>query len=122
MAKDLYFLIKATLINLLLGKSSFNYRLAILNYNIAYLCFTQNVIISLDKCSETLEALAMLCEAPNLGSSRLPKGQVFHLEVEDVIDSHLQLSQRPWEVVDIGFDDELWDLIDQDVDLDALDA
>jgi hypothetical protein len=67
--------------------------------------------------------LAMLCESPNLGYNRRPsKGHVFLLEVEDVIESHLQLSQRPWEVVDVVIEDELWDLIDQDVDLDALDA
>ncbi|KAG0229219.1 hypothetical protein BGW41_003159 [Actinomortierella wolfii] len=46
---------------------SFAMGLAMLNYNIAYLCYTQGVYIPLKKAPNTLENLLACCQSPNLG-------------------------------------------------------
>ncbi|KAF9203748.1 hypothetical protein BGZ49_006082 [Haplosporangium sp. Z 27] len=47
--------------------SSFTAGLAYLNYNIAYLCHSQGVHVSLGNAANTLENLLACCKAPNLG-------------------------------------------------------
>ncbi|KAI9193417.1 UV radiation resistance protein and autophagy-related subunit 14-domain-containing protein [Polychytrium aggregatum] len=46
---------------------SFTVGLSMLNYNIAYLCFSQGVEISLQQLPNTLENLVLCCQAPSLG-------------------------------------------------------
>jgi hypothetical protein len=46
---------------------SFLVGMAVLNYNLAFLCFSQGVEISLEKTTATLDLLAGLCESPQLG-------------------------------------------------------
>ncbi|KAG0266382.1 hypothetical protein DFQ27_009823 [Actinomortierella ambigua] len=46
---------------------SFAMGLAMLNYNIAYLCYSQGVTISLKKAPNTLENLLACCQSPDLG-------------------------------------------------------
>ncbi|KAI8987459.1 UV radiation resistance protein/autophagy-related protein 14 [Mycotypha africana] len=41
--------------------------MAMLNYNLAYLCYTQNVKIPLSQVANTLQSLMACCRAPNLG-------------------------------------------------------
>ena len=61
--------------------------LATLNYNIAYLCCTQNVDILLEDCCDTLEMLAKLCGSPSLGKS-VSRNLAF--ELIDVLEFHQQ--------------------------------
>jgi hypothetical protein len=58
--------------------------LAIINYNIVYICFTQNVNIPLERSTNTLDNIALLCQAPELGKIRkngfqLEQSQVMNL-------------------------------------------
>ncbi|KAJ3335677.1 hypothetical protein HDU91_002077, partial [Kappamyces sp. JEL0680] len=104
------------------NSDSFVVGFSVLNYNLAYLCASQDVPVPLDRTSATLDLLACLCEAPNLGSPG-PKTLPLEYDVQDVIDFHIQLSQRPWEVIDMSDDvdevsrqGDVWDVVDMEAE------
>jgi hypothetical protein len=45
----------------------FIHGMAMLNYNIAYICHTQGVKIPLNQIANTLQGLMAICRAPGLG-------------------------------------------------------
>ncbi|GES74180.1 hypothetical protein RCL_jg4569.t1 [Rhizophagus clarus] len=65
--------------------------MAMLNYNIAYLCHTQGIEIPYHKVPHTLHNLSLCCSAPNLGRyghltalNRIPD-QSFNLDFQEVV-------------------------------------
>ncbi|KAL2916265.1 hypothetical protein HK105_204021 [Polyrhizophydium stewartii] len=84
--------------------------LALLNYDIVYLCYTQGVIIPLERSVYLLENLAACCQAPELGREfeRLrgrprEEAHLFHLEASMVIQLHAACwsTGKPWELVTV---------------------
>jgi len=70
---------------------SFTVGMAMLNYNIAYLCHTQGIEIPYHKVPHTLHNLFLCCNASNLGRyghltalNRIPD-QSFNLDFQDVV-------------------------------------
>lgn len=71
-----------------LNKNEFIVALSLLNYNIAYLCFTQSVFIALDRVHETLNNLAECCQSSQLGCSLDSTfGSTFDLDIDQCIQS-----------------------------------
>ena len=76
---------------------------AALNFNIAWLCTTQGLSITMSNISNTLLLLAMLCEAPDLGTSHPFHYYDHHsllFDLEEVVAVHMEEAAKPWEVVD----------------------
>jgi hypothetical protein len=89
--------------------------MSILNYNIAYLCHTQQISIPLDQTHETLEMLAKCCSSSELGKNSGAQTPSFDVELEHVIEHHRTMTQsKPWELLhmdeDVGSDQ--WDVIE----------
>ncbi|CAG8484231.1 5337_t:CDS:2 [Acaulospora colombiana] len=69
----------------------FTVGMAMLNYNIAYLCYTQGVEVAFHKIPHTLQNLYLCCQAPNLGRSghltalNRILDQSFSLDFEEVV-------------------------------------
>ncbi|OAJ40239.1 hypothetical protein BDEG_24002 [Batrachochytrium dendrobatidis JEL423] len=87
---------------------SFVTGLALLNYNIAYLCYTQGVNIPFERSVNLLENLAACCQAIDLGrefgrprDTAFTKSQLFDLEASSVIQLHAACwtTGKPWELV-----------------------
>lgn len=84
--------------------------LALLNYDIGYLCASQGVFIN--DIQDTLKNLALLCEAEDLGCD---KKIDFDVDIEEVVDLHIQNSQKRWEIVDTSINDTefiSWDFLE----------
>ncbi|TPX68875.1 hypothetical protein SpCBS45565_g02803 [Spizellomyces sp. 'palustris'] len=99
---------------------AFTVGLSMLNYNIAYLCYTQGVDIPIYQVHNTLENLALCCQGPDLGCdvSRprrdSPDGpqpttvsypsprEPFSLDFQKVVRLHIAIRTRRWVVSEIA--------------------
>ncbi|KNC99022.1 uncharacterized protein SPPG_05972 [Spizellomyces punctatus DAOM BR117] len=99
---------------------AFTVGLSMLNYNIAYLCYTQGVDIPIYQVHNTLENLALCCQAPDLGcdvsrprrdSPHGPQSttasypsprEPFSLDFQKVVRLHIAIRTRRWVVSEIA--------------------
>lgn len=94
-----------------------------LNYNISYICWTQERNVPLEQVTLSLDNLALVCQSPQLGlTNHQPHIQYDYYQVHR---EHLRLfsKDKPWEVValeescnteppELADDDAQWLLVD----------
>jgi hypothetical protein len=94
---------------------SFVVALALFDYDIAYLCHSQNVQIPLEETHQTLEMIARCCSSAELGQYNRELMEPFPLEIEDVIEHHrTMVHTKPWEMLnyDSVYSNDQWDMVD----------
>ena len=79
-----------------------------MNYNISWLAKTQGENIPLSETSDTLRMLALMCASPSLGlnnfsdplTNSISRPEPLEYDLDEVVQVHLDLATKPWEVID----------------------